>query len=178
MQAMIDSLLDYARVGTRQKPMESTDFNDVYEQAIKNLRTSIDECQAQITTTNLPTLIADEAQMIHVFQNLIGNALKFRGDDSPRVEVCAEQTNGQWLFSVRDNGIGIKPNYRERVFAIFQRLHTREEYAGTGIGLAICQRIIERHDGRIWVESEPGVGSIFYFTIPLKDTSASWVSSA
>ena len=131
-----------------------------------NLATAIRESGAVITHDPLPSLVADPRQLAQLFQNLIGNALKFCTARSPEIHIGAEAGNDGWTFLVRDNGIGIEPQYRERIFIIFQRLHTRTEYPGTGIGLAICQRIVERHGGRIWVESEPGRGSTFYFTIP------------
>ena len=127
----------------------------------------IAESGASVTHDSLPTLQADSAQMESVFQNLIGNALKFHGDQLPAIHIGAKRQPGEWLFSVRDNGIGIDPKYFERIFLIFQRLHTHDKYPGTGIGLAICQRIIQRLGGRLWVESQPGQGSIFYFTLPI-----------
>ena len=121
---------------------------------------------AAVTHDPLPTLRVDATQLMQVFQNLIGNALKFRGDAAPQVHVGAQPQEGRWVFSVRDNGIGIEPQYYEKIFHLFQRLHTRKQYSGTGIGLAICKRIVERHGGTIWVESQPGDGSTFYFSIP------------
>jgi light-regulated signal transduction histidine kinase (bacteriophytochrome) len=115
----------------------------------------------------MPSIVADEPQMTQLFQNLIGNALKFHGEEAPRVEISAVRKGNDWIFSVKDNGIGIDPQYKDRIFEIFQRLHTREEYSGTGIGLAIAKKIVERHGGRIWVDGEPGKGTTFRFTIPV-----------
>ena len=133
---------------------------------LDNLQVAIGESGAVVTHDPLPVVMADPTQLSQLFQNLIGNALKFRGERPPEIHVGAEQQGEEWLFWVRDNGIGIEAQYAERIFVIFQRLHTRDEYPGTGIGLAICKRIVERHGGRIWVESEPGEGSSFFFTIP------------
>ena len=166
MQTLIRDLLAYSRVGTRGKSFEPTDASTALDLALANLAAAIRESGAMITHDPLPLLTADPTQLAQLFQNLIGNALKFCKERSPEIHVGAQPGNDGWIFSVRDNGIGIEPQYRERIFVIFQRLHTRAEYPGTGIGLAICQRIVERHGGRIWVESEPGKGSTFYFTIP------------
>ena len=135
-------------------------------QATKNIEATFEESGAVLHCGPLPTVPGDEALLVQLFQNLIGNAIKYRGDRPPEVHVTAEPDDGGWRFSVSDNGIGIDPEFRKRIFVIFQRLHARDEYSGTGIGLAICERIVERHGGRIWVESEPGAGSIFHFTIP------------
>ena len=167
MQNLINDLLSYSRVGSRSKPFEPTNIEQVFEAAMDNLRVAIEESKAEVTHEPLPTVTADEGQMVQVFQNLLSNAIKFRRKEPPRVHVAAEQKGGEWIFSVRDNGIGIEPQYFERIFIIFQRLHG-QEYPGTGAGLAIAKRIVEHHGGRIWVESEPGKGSIFYFSIPVK----------
>ena len=166
MQTLIRDLLAYSRVGSRGKSFEPTEASAALNLALANLATAIRESGATITHDPLPSLVADQTQLAQLLQNLIGNALKFCKDRRPEIHVGAQPANGSWTFSVRDNGIGIEPQYRARIFEIFQRLHTRAEYPGTGIGLAICQRIVERHGGRIWVESEPGQGSTFYFTIP------------
>jgi light-regulated signal transduction histidine kinase (bacteriophytochrome) len=133
---------------------------------LANLKVAIEERGAVITHEPLPTVIADKIQLAQVFQNLIGNAIKFHKEGTPRVDIAARRSNGEWIFSVKDNGIGINPKDFDRIFVIFQRLHTRQEYAGTGIGLAVCKRILERHGGRMWVESSPGQGSTFYFSLP------------
>lgn len=166
MQALINSLLDYARVETRGSEFRLVDTNDALTDALDNLRVTIDENSVDVSRTDLPTVHGDRDQLIRVFQNLVGNAIKFCGENTPRVDVGAEETSDHWRFSVRDNGIGIDPEYAERIFVIFQRLHTRTEYPGTGLGLAITKRIVERHGGRIWLESQLGDGSTFLFTIP------------
>jgi light-regulated signal transduction histidine kinase (bacteriophytochrome) len=165
MQTLITDLLSYSRVGSRAQPLAITDSHSALGEAIRNLSSSIAETQALVTTDDLPIVCADRSQVVQLFQNLIGNAIKFRGTQSPRVHVSAERSGEDWVFSVRDNGIGIEAKYFERIFVIFQRLHSREEYPGTGIGLALCKRIVERHGGKIWVESEPGRGSAFLFSL-------------
>lgn len=167
MQQLINDLLSYSRVGTRGKPFETTSCEVVLEKALLNLKTTIEENHALVTHNALPTVMADSSQLVQLFQNLVGNAIKFHSDELPEVHIGAERNGTEWIFSVRDNSIGIAPEYFERIFVIFQRLHARAEYPGTGIGLAICKKIVERHKGRIWVESQPGKGSTFYFTIPI-----------
>jgi PAS domain S-box-containing protein len=167
MQRLINDLLEYSRVGTRGKPFVQTDCSSSLGQAIVNLRGAIDESRAIVTNEELPTVLADGGQLVQLFQNLIGNAIKFRGQATPRIHISAEEKHDHWLFAVRDNGIGIDPQYADRIFIIFQRLHGYSEYPGTGIGLSICKKIVERHRGRIWMESELGKGSSFYFTIPV-----------
>jgi light-regulated signal transduction histidine kinase (bacteriophytochrome) len=168
MHTLIEDLLELSRVGTRGKEFQPADLNTVLETALGSLSALGKETNATVTCDPLPTLNVDASQITMLFQNLIGNALKFHGDRPPAIHVSASPQAGQWVFATRDNGIGIEPQYFERIFQIFQRLHTRKQYPGTGIGLAICKKIVERHGGRIWVESQPGQGSIFYFTIPDK----------
>ena len=136
------------------------------ERALTNLSVAIRESGAVITKDSLPTVLGDPARITQVLQNLLSNAIKFRGARIPEIHVAAERNGGAWLFSVRDNGIGMEAAYSERIFRVFQRLHTRRQYPGTGIGLAICKKIIEHHGGRVWVTSQPGQGSTFYFTVP------------
>jgi len=199
MQNLINDLLNYSRVTTRGQPFVQVDGAEILQQAIANLKFAIEDSGAEITYDPLPLIKADATQLTQVFQNLIGNGIKFRGEQPPRIHIGVVRTDEaeeqgsrgaeensaplplrpsaplpasplptpqEWLFSVRDNGIGLEAQYAERIFVIFQRLHGRSKYPGTGIGLAICKKIIERHGGRIWVESEPGQGSVFYFTIP------------
>jgi PAS domain S-box-containing protein len=166
MSQLITDLLAYSRVGSKGKELRPTDADKALAGAMANLRGSIQEAGATVTHEELPTVKADSTQVMQLFQNLIGNAIKFRSPDRPcQVHISAKQSEGQWVFAVRDNGIGIPPEQSERVFVIFQRLHGREKYPGTGIGLAICKKIVERHGGRIWVGSSPGEGSTFCFTI-------------
>lgn len=166
MQRLINDLLSYSRIHTKGRPFEAVDCEEILGQARANLQVAIEQRGAMVTNRSLPAVMGDASQLMRLFQNLIDNAIKFAGEEAPRVHIAAEQKDGEWLFSVRDNGIGVEPQYKERIFVIFQRLHGRDEYPGTGIGLAICRRIVERHGGRIWMESEPGKGSTFYFTIP------------
>ena len=169
MQNLINDLLAFSRVGTRGKPFEPTNCEHILNQALVNLKVTIEERNAVVTHDALPPVVADGTQLVQVFQNLIGNAIKFRSDMRPEIHVSVAPRDREWLFSVRDNGIGIDLQYAERIFRIFQRLHSREEYPGTGAGLAICKKIVERHGGQIWVDSQPGKGSIFYFTLPRKE---------
>ncbi|MAF09308.1 hybrid sensor histidine kinase/response regulator [Candidatus Poribacteria bacterium] len=166
MQALILSLLDYARVGSRGEMFTLTDVDAVVDGAASDLSARIDEVGAEVTRDALPRILADQGQLAQLLQNLIGNAIKFCGDDAPTVHVSAEQQDDAWVFAVADNGIGIEPEYGEQIFEIFQRLHGRGSYDGTGIGLAICRKIVQRHGGRIWVDSQPGEGATFRFTIP------------
>jgi|GEM_PF-6913109 len=171
MQTLINDLLAYSRVTTKGRPFEPTDCRDAVQGACANLKLRIDETGSRIEYGQLPTVLADSSQLTQLFQNLIGNALKYRSLQPPRISIEAELRDREWLFSVQDNGIGIEPRYFERIFVIFQRLHSRSEHSGTGIGLAVCKKIVERHGGIIWVSSEPGTGSTFYFTIPAGDVN-------
>lgn len=169
MKTLISDLLDYSRLGTRGKPFSAVDMNRVLENVLHDLSLSIQENAAKITFDELPTIMGDDVQMSQLLQNLIGNALKFRGEAAPQIHIGASQMGNDYQFSVADNGIGIDLQYVDRIFAIFQRLHTMEEYPGTGIGLAISKKIVERHNGRIWVESELGEGTTMHFTIPIHE---------
>jgi signal transduction histidine kinase len=165
MQALIQDLLAYSRVGTRHNPFQTIDCTSIVNGVVADLKLTIDEIGAKVRYNTLPTVNGDSIQLAQVFQNLISNALKFKGNASPEIYISARRDGDFWVFSIKDNGIGIDPQYFNRIFVIFQRLHTRQEYAGTGIGLAVCKKIIERHGGRIWVESEPGKGTTFHFSI-------------
>ena len=171
MQRLIHDLLAYSRVGTIGKAFETTDCEKVFSAVMANLKIAVEESGAVVQHDPLPTLQADDVQLTQLLQNLIGNAIKFRGQNPPQIHVGAERKNDEWIFHVRDNGIGIDPQHFERIFVIFQRLHSRQEYPGTGIGLAVCKKIVERHGGRIWVESRPGHGASFFFTIPVTSKS-------
>ncbi|HZM35171.1 MAG TPA: PAS domain S-box protein [Burkholderiales bacterium] len=166
MKQLIEDLLAYSRVGTRGKEFRPTSVESALARALANLHAAIAESGAELTHDPLPTVHADEGQLAQLLQNLIGNALKFRGSGKPSIHVGVVETPSAWEFRVRDNGIGIEPQYFERIFMLFQRLHTKGDYPGTGIGLAICKKVVERHGGRIWVDSEPGKGSSFHFTLP------------
>jgi signal transduction histidine kinase len=172
MQKLVQDLLAFSRVGRQGLALENTDSNALLEAALKNLEAAIQESGAVVEHTQLPAVIADGFQLVQVFQNLIGNAIKFRGSEPPLIRVSAELTGKEWVFSVADNGIGIAAEHAENVFVIFRRLHTRAEYPGNGIGLSICKKMIEQHGGRIWVESAPGCGSTFKFTLPAKAVTA------
>jgi PAS domain S-box-containing protein len=172
MKRLIEDLLLYSRAGKGAPPVVEFDANGSLGEALHNLRAAIEESGAEVTAGPLPRLAAVESQLVQLLQNLIGNAIKYRGDRVPRIHVSAAQSgqddHREWVFSVADNGIGIDPRYFDRIFQIFQRLHGRGEYEGTGIGLAICKRILQQQGGRIWLESEPGVGSVFHFSLPVR----------
>jgi PAS domain S-box-containing protein len=166
MQDLINDLLEFSRIGSRGKSFLPTDMNEVMEDVLKNMKLAIEQNDAIITYDPLPSIRADRSQMVQILQNLLSNAIKFRGKDAPVIHITNKILNGMTIFSVKDNGIGIAAEHKERIFGVFQRLHTREHYPGTGIGLAICERIVSRHGGKIWVESEEGKGSTFFFSIP------------
>jgi PAS domain S-box-containing protein len=171
LHAMIEDLLSYATIATEEKTFSVCNSSDILENAVENLYTKIKESDACITYETLPQIIADKLQIERIFQNLIGNSLKFCDSKRPMIHVAWKQKDGSHVFSVRDNGIGIEQQYHEKIFNIFERLHGREDYDGSGIGLAACSKIIERHDGRIWLKSEPGKGTIFYFTLPINQST-------
>lgn len=171
MQRLIADLLEYSRAGTRGRPLEPTDAYSALREATRNLAAAIQENNAAVTNDNPPTVKADSTQLAQLFQNLIGDEIKFRKpDEPPRAHVSASRHGdapaSEWLFAVRDNGVGIDPKFKDRFFIIFQRLHAPGKYPGTGIGLAVRKKIVERRGGRIWVDSTPGQGSTFYFTLP------------
>lgn len=166
MQELINDLLLYSRVDTRGKEFVSTNCSQIVAMALANLKVAIEEASAVVCCDELPAVSADSSQLLQVFQNLIGNAIKFRGNDDPVVAISVEDCGKNWKFAIKDNGQGFDMKYGDRIFVIFQRLHKREMYSGSGIGLAVCKKIIERHGGSIWVESEPGRGATFSFTMP------------
>ncbi|MBZ0271099.1 PAS domain-containing protein [bacterium] len=169
MQQLINDLLSFSRVGTRARPPERVNTSVVVDRALENLAGAIQESGARVTHDDLPDVVADREQLVQLFQNLIGNAIKFRRDEAPRVHVAASPGDGHFEFTVKDNGIGIAAEHLEKIFGVFQRLHSRGDYPGSGIGLAIAKKIVERHDGKIWVESTPGEGTAFHFTLPAPD---------
>ncbi|SDK84337.1 sensor histidine kinase [Natronorubrum texcoconense] len=169
MSAMIDGLLEYSRVDSEGDPLEPMDLNTVLEDALTDLMVMIEEHDADIRVEPLPRVEGDPDQLRQLFQNLLSNAIEYNGTGTPEIRIGAERVGSRWRLSVSDDGIGIDPGDQERIFEIFQRLHSHEEHAGTGIGLALCKRIVERHDGRIWVESEPGEGATFTFSLPAVD---------
>jgi signal transduction histidine kinase len=166
MQKLIDDLLEYSRVSSRGQKFEVCDCNRILEEVMANLQGVIHKNKASLSYSLMPVVMGDNSQLVQLFQNLISNAIKYHGDEPPVIEITSLNQNEYWLFAVRDNGIGIDSKYFSRIFQIFQRLHTQEAYSGTGIGLAICQKILARHGGKIWVESELGQGATFYFTLP------------
>ena len=169
MEALLRDILAYTQVANAVVQQSApVDANSVLETAVANLRSAIAESGAQIESTGLPQIPMRETHLLQLFQNLIGNAIKYRGKQQPTVEVSATEEQDHWLFRVKDNGIGIDSQYTDQIFGLFKRLHSRQDYPGTGVGLAICQKIVERYNGRIWAESTLGQGSTFYFTIPRK----------
>jgi PAS domain S-box-containing protein len=172
MKQLIEDLLAYSRVGTRSREFHPVVVETSLRRAIGNLRAAIEEAGAAVSYDALPTIEADDLQLTQLFQNLIGNALKFRSASVPRVHILAKEAEHEWEFAVQDNGIGIEPQYFERIFMVFQRLHNKGEYPGTGIGLAICKKVVERHGGRMWVESRLGAGATFHFTLRKKQGDA------
>jgi signal transduction histidine kinase len=172
MQALINDMLALSRVNSRGAVFAPADCNSVIGRVLHDLDANIRQSKALVECEGLPTVVADERQLGQLFQNLVGNALKFRAQEAPHVRLRAEPRQGAWLFSVQDNGIGIDPEHTDKIFILFQRLHSRQKYDGTGIGLAICKKIVERHGGRIWVESQPGKGSTFKFTLPVIQPAA------
>ncbi|MGE5410653.1 MAG: sensor histidine kinase [Clostridiales bacterium] len=167
MNLLLVDLLKYARLTSMANPFEETDLNKVVSDVLHDLTLQINDNNTEIIVNPLPTIMADPIQMRQLFQNLIGNAIKFNSERNSWIKISAQKRNNEWLFSVSDNGIGIDPQFSERIFLIFQRLNEREKYDGSGIGLTICKKITERHGGHIWVESELGKGSTFYFSIPV-----------
>ena len=166
MQEMVDAVLGYARVDTRGNEFSTVDFTSILDMVVEELQEEIEAANATITHDGLPMVVADGAQLHQLLHNLLTNAIKFVGNHPPSIHISAVQDDSEWKVSVRDNGIGMEPDTAERIFVMFQRLHPQVEYPGTGIGLAICKRIVERHGGRIWVESQPHRGSTFVFTLP------------
>jgi len=166
LSRMIQDMLEYSRVDSQSQPFQQCRLDNVFKLAMSNLGASLLEAGAQVTHGELPMVLGDPSQLTQLLQNLIGNAIKFRGENAPRVHVEARRENGTWQMSIRDNGIGIKPEDARLLFQPFKRLHAHDRYPGSGIGLAVCKRIVERHRGRIWVESNPGQGSTFHFTLP------------
>ena len=173
MQRLIQDLLAFSRVGTKGKELLITSSEEAFQQALINLRGAVKDSGAQVTHDPLPMVAADEMQLVQLFQNLIGNAIKYQNPGVPRIHVSAARDGGKkWIFSVKDNGLGIHPQYFDRIFGMFQRLHKREEFEGTGIGLAICKKIVERHGGVISVESQPGQGSTFRFALAAEEKNS------
>jgi signal transduction histidine kinase len=173
MQGLVRDLLAFSRVGRQGAEVGEVDCNGLMQKVLQNLRAAVEQSGASVVYEDLPTVTADGSQLVQVLQNLIANAIKFRGVERPLVRIAAEKKGREWIFSVSDNGIGIAPQHSDTVFVIFKRLHTQNEYAGSGIGLAICKKIIEYHGGRIWFASEAGHGCTFYFTLPLQKHSIS-----
>ena len=167
MQNLINDLLEFSRVTTRSSELKPKDSELILNQVLSNLKLFIKENNATVSHDPLPAVMADSIQLVQVFQNIIIHGIKFHSKEAPKIHISVEKKGREWVFSVQDNGIGIDPQYSEKMFEIFKRPHKSEEYSGTGIGLAICKKIVERYGGHIWVESELGKGSTFYFTLPI-----------
>ena len=174
MHMLIRDVLAYSRIESRASPFLPVPLRRVFDDAVSQLETTIRELGAKVSCDELPTVAGDPPQLVQLLENLIGNALKYRGAEVPRVHVSAQHAPDHWVLAVRDNGIGIDPRHHERIFEIFRRLHDQQQYPGSGIGLAVCRRVVQRHGGRIWVESEPGHGSVFYFTIAERKEGVGW----
>jgi light-regulated signal transduction histidine kinase (bacteriophytochrome) len=172
MRSLIEDLLTYARVDAQESACKMIDASLAFKQCLDNLNIAINECHAQITHDAFPELPIEPSQLLQLFQNLIGNAIKYRGQAVPVIHVGVTKIDSQWQFSIRDNGIGFDNEQASRIFLMFTRLHNRQQYQGTGIGLALCKKIVERHNGRIWAESEANEGSTFFFTLPASDSMA------
>jgi light-regulated signal transduction histidine kinase (bacteriophytochrome) len=170
MHTLIRDVLEYSRVDSRERPFEPVSLRDVFHDSVGLLEASIRHAGGEVTREELPTVMGDRSQLVQLLQNLIGNGLKYHGEKPPRVHVSARRDGNEWTISIQDNGIGIAPRHQERIFEIFKRLHNQQEYPGTGIGLAVCRRVVHRHGGKIRVESEAGRGSVFKFTIPETNT--------
>jgi light-regulated signal transduction histidine kinase (bacteriophytochrome) len=168
MHQLINALLQYSRISSAKKEFESVDCNEIVNEVLKDLKIIIDDSKALITSTNLPIVSGNKAMLRLLFQNLIQNAVKFKDENIPEVDISAERKENNWLIRIKDNGIGIAPEYHDKIFLIFQRLHTRDKFPGTGIGLAACKKIVEHHGGKICLDSVVGQGTIFYFTLPIK----------
>jgi light-regulated signal transduction histidine kinase (bacteriophytochrome) len=170
-QTLVRDLLRYSCLDRQAKPADPVSCNDGVNAALNNLASLIARSGAEIHCQQLPMVLCDASQLVQLFENLLGNAIKYQGNEPPRVEVSADRKAEDWVFCVADNGIGIDSAHHQQIFDIFTRLHNKEEYPGTGIGLAICRKIVERHGGRIWVESEPNLGSRFFFSLPVREAA-------
>lgn len=169
MYELIDDLLNYSRIGAEPVEHAPVDCGSIVREVLSNLESSVEECGGKIECDPLPLVMGDRVQLFQLFQNLLVNAVKYRSEKPPEVHIQSKQEKGQWLFSIQDNGIGIKPEYFEKIFVIFQRLHRKDQYTGTGIGLAVCKKVVEQHGGKIWLDSTPNVGSTFYFSLPRRE---------
>ena len=170
MQTLLHDLLEYARFESAMRPMVQVNLSNVFDEVLQNSEAAVKDAQAVVTRSELPTVLGDRVQLVQLLQNLIGNALVYRSDEPPKVSIFAEEDAECWTISVKDNGIGIAQKHFERIFEVFRRLHTQDQYAGTGIGLATCRRIVERHGGKLWLTSQEGKGSTFFFSIPKRGT--------